>query len=358
MVMGMAVRGDCPYRACITHGFTLDSEGHAMHTSLGNVVHPKDIVEKYGADVLRLWVGSADYTVDIRMGDEILERLVESYRKIRNTFRFLLGNLSDFDPVADRVPYDDLLPLDRYMLHRLEEFKAEITRFYDEYEFHRVFHRTYNFVVVDLSAFYLDALKDRLYTAYRDSRARRGAQTVMHDILRTLVVVLAPILPHTSDEVLKHMRGTHPDGALFEPWPSPVPEHLKDALAEDFDRLLEVREAVFAGLERMRKDEKLINDRLQARVSVLAKDPDLRDTLKRYETHLPELFIVSQVELVDAETPGLPLVHEAEGLWVGLEKAHGEKCPRCWMYSPEVGTDGEYPDLCPKCVRALRGDEP
>ncbi len=356
LIMGVSLRGDCPYRTCITHGFTLDKHGRAMHTSLGNVVHPNDIVEKYGADVLRLWVASSDYTVDVRMGDEILERLVESYRKIRNTYRFLLGNLSDFDPEQHRVPYEELWPLERFMLHRLERFKTDVTRAYEEFEFHKVFHRYYNFVVVDLSAFYLDVLKDRLYTWNRDSKARRGAQQVMHEILKTLMVTFAPILAHTTEEVGKHFKGAHPEGVMFERWPEPVPEHRDPAIAAEFERLLEVREEVFIAIERMRKDEKLISDRLEARVHVLAKDPDLRGILEKYREHLPELFIVSQVELAESEKHDLPLTHEGEGLWIGVEKARGEKCPRCWMYSPDIGRDPEYPEVCPKCVRALRGE--
>ncbi len=355
LILAVALRGSAPYRAVITHGWTLDEQGRAMHKSLGNVISPMEVVNKYGADVLRLWVGQSDYTEDMRLGPEILARLVDSYRKIRNTYRFMLGNLYDFDPEKDAIPYEKLLPQDRYMLHRLEELKEELRDGYNSFEFHRVFHKYYNFVVVDLSSFYLDILKDRLYTWRSDSLGRRSAQTVLYEMLKAMLVMFSPILSFTTEEAWSHLPGKKEESVFLADWPEAVPEWRDEVLREEFNKLLWVREQVFLALERARKEEKLISDRLQARVKVKVEDEKVKEVLEKYREYLPELFIVSQVEIL-GEKGEAPVVYESEGIWIGVEKAKGEKCPRCWMFSEEIGKDPDYPDICPKCVRALRGE--
>jgi len=356
LILAVAMKGRAPYRAVITHGWTLDEQGRAMHKSLGNVISPMEVVKKYGADVLRLWVAQSDYTEDMRLGDEILARLVDSYRKIRNTYRFMLGNLYDFDPAKDALAYVDLFPQDRYMLHRLEELKEELRKAYDSFEFHKVFHRYYNFIVVDLSSFYLDILKDRLYTWGKNSRGRRSAQTVLYELLWALLIMFSPMLSFTTEEAWAHMPGEKVESVFLADWPQKVDEWRDDELKEQFVSLLAVRDEVMLALEKARKETKLISDRLQARMLIKADEEEVREVLDKYREHLPELFIVSQVEITDGEI-NAPVLHKSEGITVGVEKARGQKCPRCWMYSEDIGKDKEYPELCPKCVRALRGDE-
>jgi len=241
------------------------------------------------------------------------------------------------------------------MLHRLEELKEELRKAYDSFEFHRVFHRYYNFIVVDLSSFYLDILKDRLYTWGKNSRGRRSAQTVLYELLWALLIMFSPMLSFTAEEAWAHLPGEKEESVFLADWPQKVDEWRDEGLKERFTRLLAVRDEVMLALEKARKEAKLISDRLQARVLIKADAREVREVLEKYREHLPELFIVSQVELFDGEI-NAPVLHESEGITVGVEIAKGQKCPRCWMYSEDIGKDEEYPELCPKCVRALRGD--
>ncbi len=343
LMLAMAEKGRPPYRAVITNGWTVDEEGRAMHKSLGNVIPPQEIIQRYGAEILRLWVISADYTQDMRMGPEIQKRLVDAYRKLRNTLRFLLGNLYDFEPARDTLPREDLFPLDRFMLHRHETFKEEVRRAYETFELHRLFHLFMNYMGVDLSSFYLDVLKDRLYTWAPDSPGRRSAQTVLFIILRDLLVMLAPVLTHTAQEAWGFLPGEHSESPFLEDWPPPRPEHRDPDLASDFERLLHAREAVLLAVEEARR-QGVIRDRLEARVRVEASFEDL---LRRYAGHLPELFIVSQVTF---DSEDLPVQVEREGVRVALGRARGEKCARCWMWREDV-----HEGVCGKCRPVLQG---
>ena len=342
LMLAMAEEGRPPYRVVITNGWTVDEEGRAMHKSLGNVIAPQEIIQRYGAEILRLWVISADYTQDMRMGPEIQKRLVDAYRKLRNTLRFLLGNLYDFDPARDALPLEALFPLDRYMLHRHEIFKEEARRAYETFELHRLFHLFMNYMGVDLSSFYLDVLKDRLYTWAPASPGRRSAQTALFTILRDLLVILAPVLTHTAQEAWGFLPGEHSESPFLEDWPPARPEHRDPELASDFERLLQAREAVLLAVEEARR-QGVIRDRLEARVRVEAPFADL---LKRYEAYLPELFIVSQVTFADEN---LPVRVEREGVRVALGKARGEKCLRCWMWREDV-----HEGVCGKCRPVLQ----
>ncbi len=353
LMLAMAERGEPPYRAVITHGWTLDEQGRAMHKSLGNVISPQEIIDRYGADVLRLWVTSSDYTEDIRLGPEILARMVDSYRKIRNTYRFMLGNLFDFDPARHRVPYPQLLPVDRFLLHQYARLLQDLATFYENFEFHRVFHRYFNFVVVDLSAFYLDVTKDRLYTWAPDSRERRSAQTVIYEILRGLLVAFAPVLSFTTEEAWQHLPGERPESVFLADWPQVPETWIQDDLAQEFQGLLAVREVVLRALEVARKDRKILQDRLEAEVLLEPQDATLREQLEKYLPHLPEFFVVSGVQVVATLPEGLPVVESGEALRVGIRRKAGQKCARCWMWHEAVGRDPRYPDLCPKCVRAV-----
>jgi isoleucyl-tRNA synthetase len=335
----MAIRGRAPYRGVLTHGFVLDGQGRAMSKSVGNVVAPEKIIEKYGADILRLWVAASDYRDDVRVGDEILAGLAEGYRKIRNTVRWALGNLADFDPARDAVAVEDLEPLDRWAYAKLVEWQDKVERAYADYEFHVAYHATMELVSVTLSSVYFDVVKDRLYTARKDGRPRRSAQTVLHWVAQDLLRLLAPVLSFTAHEAWRFLPG-RPEGSVFEAgFPHRAPPADAAVLLDRYGRLLEVRGEVLKALEAARR-EKLIGSGLEAKVVVRAEGEVLA-RLRAAEAELPALFIVSKVEL--AEGP----------LAVKVERAPGEKCERCWIYAEDRGADAGHPTLCGKCAAAL-----
>ncbi len=337
-----------PFKSVLTHGFIVDGEGRKMSKSVGNVISPIDVVAKSGADIVRLWVAAADYGQDVNVSDEILDRTSEAYRRIRNTFRFLLGNTSDFTP-EKAVPWSELLELDRFALMQLAELVSRVTKHYDEWRFHLVYRAIYDYVVTDLSAVYLDVLKDRLYAEAPDSLARRSAQTVLAAILGALVRMLAPILAFTCEEVWQFMPAEMRDAESvhLSDWPVvSVPEADSRALSETFAKLLAVRDEVTKALEDAR-NAGTIGKSQEARVRIAAAPDDL-DVLRRFEAVLPELLIVEGVEL--AETSDLSA--EAAIADVQVSGAQGEKCPRCWNYRV-LGADPAHPDVCERCAGVL-----
>lgn len=348
LLVAVGLRERAPYRHCVTHGFVLDGEGRPMSKSLGNYIAPDEIVNRFGAEVLRLWAASVEFTGDVRISDTILTRQAEAYRKLRNTFRWALGNLADFDPARDAVPAAQMLELDQWILFRAEQLVRDCRAWYEEFAFHRVYHAAYQFATTVLSALYFDVLKDRLYTAAPRSHARRSGQTAIWRLSYALVRLLAPILTFTSEEVWDHL--VKPEGApesvhlaLF-----PEPEELTAGLddshrqrASNWDRLLEVRDAVLKRLEEARQ-EKAIGAPLEARVHLRA-DGDLYPLLADYLPELPALFIVSQVTVEQ----------KAGELEIQVDRALGRKCERCWKYSPAVGSDPDWPTICPACVEAV-----
>ncbi len=351
LFVGVGTRNASPYKTCITHGFILDEQGTAMSKSLGNAIEPGEVIARSGAEVLRLWAAMLNYKEDARFGKEIEQRLVEAYRKIRNTWRFLLGNLYDFNPDADRLPEEKLLPLDRWVLERSEALRRRCLQAYGEYEFHAVFHAMLDFLTVDLSAFYLDVTKDRVYCSAPNSPLRRSAQTAMFLILRDSLLLMAPVLSFTADEAWAYL----PEHAgkeesvhlgLFplqdRTWLGP-----KSGLMEEMEKLLEVRERVLKQLEKAR-EAKAIGNSLEAKVVVRASGQQ-RELLERYRDLLAELFIVSGVELDANQTGELEVV---------VAKAPGAKCERCWNYSTSVGRSAACPTFCARCedvVKGLRG---
>ena len=354
LLVGTALRGEAPYRECATSGWALDGEGRAMSKSVGNVVDPHDIIKKYGADMLRLWVASVDFTEDVRMSDTILQRMSDAYRKLRNTFRYALGNLDDFNPAADAVPADEMVEIDLWILARAEELIGKCRTWYDEYDFHKAYRAIYDFATTDLSAVYFDILKDRLYTSAAHSAARRSAQTALYRLTYALVRLLAPLLSFTTEEVWGHLR--KPDGAPESVHLALLPE--ADEVTEGFttsqrrrienwDKLLPVRDEVLKSLDTARK-EKLIGAPLEARVR-LAADAELHPLLEEYAADLPALFIVSQVAIENGV---------ADGIQVAIERADGQKCERCWKYKPEVGSDSDFPTICADCKIALTTRQP
>jgi len=347
LMVGVATRGTAPFRKVVTNGWMVDAEGHAMHKSRGNVINTMDVVGRYGADVIRLAAASFNMMADARLGEETLQRAADAYRRIRNTFRFLLANLADFSPGSGPALHE-LEDLDRWMLARLQRLVARCRAAYEAYEFHRVTHEVHNFCAVDLSALYLDILKDRLYSELPDGRLRRSAQAALHSILSTLVRLVAPILVHTAEEVWQSAGLTReaPSVHLAE-FPEPDESLVDLGLLERFDRLVELREEVYRHIEQARQTGR-IGKPIEARVTVAAGGDE--HLLNEDTALLASFFIVSDVRL----EPG------RDGHQVRVEPAPGVRCPRCWLVREDVGSRPDYPDLCGRCadvVSALMKEE-
>ena len=349
-------RGSAPYRAVLTHGFTLDGSGRKMSKSLGNVIAPQDVIKDHGADVLRLWVATTDFLEDMRLSQEILTRNAEAYRKIRNTCRYILGNLHDFEPARDAVPIERLLEIDRWALRQLESTRERAVGAYEAYQFHVASQTIHRFCTVVLSSLYLDILKDRLYTAPPASRERRSAQTAIRIILDGVARLVAPILCFTAEEVWQALRGrrdAEPLDASVHTETFPAPLRLGDDadLVRRWDALFDVREEVLKALEVVRNAGGIGNS-LEAEVTLEAPAA-LRGLLEGQAGELASIFIVSRVVLGPVEAP----VHESArhpGLRIGVRPAPGRKCERCWNVTEDVGTDPEWPTLCARCLKAVR----
>ena len=358
LLVATGVRDAAPYRGVVTHGWTLDEQGRPMSKSLGNTLYPIEICEKWGADLLRLWVGSVEYQADVKMSERVMTQLSEAYRKIRNTFRFALGNISGFDPSRDALSNDQLEELDRWMLDRTAELVKKCRDWYAGYEFHRVYHAIHDFCVVDLSSFYFDVLKDRLYTKAPKSKSRRSAQTAVWKITSALVRLAAPILVFTAEEIWKYLpkAAGEPDSVhmgLFPDADSLACGIAKDA-AEKWARLAQVRSAVLVALEQARA-AKAIGGGLEAKV-LLHVDPHgapLQKLLEEMRSVLPMLFIVSQVEVTPAAIPASTAAENLPELSVKIGRADGAKCERCWNYSVHVGENPRYPTICERCSEAI-----
>ncbi len=352
LLTSVAVKGIAPYKTVISHGWVVDGEGRKMSKSLGNGIEPAEIVDQYGADILRLWVASSDYHADIRISKEILKQLSEIYRKIRNTARFILGNLYDFNPDTDMVSDSDYLDMDRWALMKLDELVAKVRAAYDRYEYHIIFHAVHNFCVVDMSNFYLDVIKDRLYVEKADSVSRRAAQSVIYKVLDTLTLLIAPILAFTSEEIWKYMphdSNRNPELPIFNEMPSAVGTVNQEFMSQ-WEKIHSIREDVKKALE-LARNAKVIGASLEAEVKLFAKD-DLLEFLKGIESDLPAILIVSKVSVVSG-TEGT-FHGDVEGLSVTVTHAAGEKCERCWVYSEDVGTDAEHPTLCSRCAGIVK----
>ena len=351
LLTSVACTGKAPYKAVLTHGWVVDGEGKAMHKSLGNAIAPDEVIKDYGAEILRLWVASLDYRVDVRLSKDILKQLSEAYRKVRNTARYILGNLHDFNPNTDCVADDKLFDIDRWALMRLEELVATVREAYDTYEFHDAFYAIHHYCVVDLSNFYLDVLKDRLYVEAADGEPRRAAQTTIYRILNTLTRMLAPILAFTSEEIWSFMPHTDDEDARSVLLNDiPMPNVVKDeAFEAKWDRIHAIRDDVQKALEAAR-NEKLIGSSLDAKVTLYAGG-ELLDFIKSVQELLPTVLIVSQV--VIAEEGEGTFRGEVEGLSVAVAHADGQKCCRCWTYSENVVEDAEHDVLCARCAALM-----
>lgn len=351
LLTSVGTRGTAPYRTVLTHGFVVDGQGKKMSKSLGNVIAPQEIIKTHGAELLRLWVSAEDYRDDIRLSKEIMDRLTEAYRKIRNTCRFLLSNLYDFD-------WDDysesLLEIDRWAMSRLQNFISKVDSAYDNYDFHEVFHYIYNFCVVDMSSFYLDILKDRLYTFKADSKERRAAQWVFSKILLSMTRLMAPIISFTAEEIWQNLRKVKrelKESVFLSEFPIVDKNFLNPELERKWSDLISIRDEVNKALE-LKRAERLIGNSLEAKVLIFSKDK-YRDLLKEYEGFLPTMFIVSAVELVDERLEDSYESNEIKDMKIKVIRAPGAKCQRCWNWSDTVGKFSESSDICEKCYKVL-----
>ncbi len=358
LLTAVGTRGRAPYRSVLTHGFVVDADGRKMSKSLGNVVAPREVIDQYGAEILRLWVSASDYQDDIRISGGILTQLSDAYRRIRNTSRFILGNLYDFDPTREKPDVRKMLEIDRFILHRLQVLLEKIRNAYERYEYHTIYHALYHFCTVDLSALYLDILKDRLYTSPAASHERRSAQAAMYLLLDAMARLMAPILPFTAEEIWQHMPAT-PDKAPsihMVRFPEPDAGCKDDALAGRWESLLRVRAEVTKALEAARV-QKRIGHALDAAVTVSAA-PELYTELAPFKDDLRSILIVSAAELVQAAAlEGAVESSEIPGLRVRVQPAPGEKCERCWVHAPSVGESAEHPTICGRCRDALARSE-
>ncbi len=377
LLTSVAATGHAPYKTVLTHGFVLDEQGRKMSKSVGNVVDPAVVIEggknqkqepPYGADVLRLWVSSVDYSSDVPLGKNILKQMADVYRKIRNTARFLLGNLHDFDPAQHAVAYDQLPDLDRYMLHRMTEVFDEVTDAFESYQFFRFFQTVQNFCVVDLSNFYLDIAKDRLYISSLDSSRRRSCQTVLAIAIENLARAIAPVLSHMAEDIWQHIPYDTGSKSVFESgWVKLDENWRKPELAKDWQAFRTIRQEVNKVLEQARSDKE-IGSSLEAKLLLYVADADLRQKLAAMNPanslndgdrvdELRYLFLTSQVELLDQPDAleGLKYSSQADDLGIGVVNADGEKCDRCWNYSTYVGKSEAHPTICERCEQALEG---
>ncbi len=347
LLTAVATKGEPPYNAVLSHGWVVDGDGKKMSKSLGNVIAPEKIIKQYGADILRLWVSSADFTSDIHLSQDILKQLVEVYRKIRNTIRFLLGSCFDYEPQSQAVDYGAMEEIDRWALSRLSRLVEKVTLAYEKYEYHQFFHALHNFCVVDMSNLYLDMIKDRLYCSAPNDQLRRSAQTAMMIILEQLVLLMAPILTFTAEEIWHQLPARKTASVQLAEWPQPDPAWVDRELEQNWKNLLAVREEVTWALEQARK-EKVIGGSLEASVTLWIDDPQ-HERLTKYRDFLPVLFIVSEINFVKGrgQAPADALKGQSFPVTILVEKSAGHKCPRCWIYT---NTEKE---LCPRCTDVI-----
>ncbi len=347
LLTSVAVQEKAPYKQVLTHGFVFGEDGRKMSKSLGNYIRPDDIIEKYGADILRLWAASVDYRNDTKIGDNIIKQLTEIFKKTRNTARFLLGNIHDFNPAVDYVKYEDLKPIDKFALHKLNKVIAEITESFENYEFYKYFQALQNFAAVDLSSFYLDIVKDRLYTAGKKSLSRRACQTVLYENLQALVRVLTPVMPHQAEDIWQNTPECQRGGLesiLLADWYDIHPEWNNETLEEEFGKILKIREVVTRAIEPLRAGKK-VGSSLEVAVYIKSDNAEL---LKQHEQDIADIFIVSQAYVAESAPAEILNEYSEDGITVWVIKAEGEKCSRCWKYR-NLNSDG----ICKDCQEAV-----
>lgn len=352
LLTAVATKGQAPYRAVCTHGWVVDGEGRKQSKSLGNVNAPKDIIDDYGADILRLWVASSDYHSDVRVSFDYIKQLSEGYRKIRNTARYILGNIHDFDPDTQSIPLEELPEIDRWALARMEQLLERSVKAYNDFDFYLIYHAVHNFCSVDLSSFYLDVLKDRLYVEKTDGHLRRSAQTTIYRILRQLTLLLAPILPFTAEEIWKYLptsRSYESTSVMLNDIPQGATGLVEDSFMAKWDKIHAIRNDVNKALE-LARAEKVIGKSLEAQVTLYC-DGELLSFLRSIEKDLPMLFIISAATVVEGKVTGF--TGEVEGLAIKVTPATGNKCERCWNLDHTVGDSQQHPTICHRCTQVL-----
>ena len=350
LLTSIATQGKAPYKTVLTHGFVFGEDGRKMSKSLGNYIRPDDIIKNYGADILRLWAASVDYRNDTKIGDNIIKQLSEIFKKTRNTARFLLGNIFDFNPETDYVKYEDLKPIDKFALHKLNKVVGEVTEAFENYEFYKYFQTLQNFAAVDLSAFYLDIVKDRLYTSGKKSLSRRACQTVLYEALQVLVRVLVPVMPHQAEDIWQNTPENMRNGLesiLLADWPIQKSDWNNEQLESDFEDILKVREIVTRAIEPLRA-EKQIGSSLEVAVFIKSDDK----VLEQNKNELCNIFITSQAYLSQDKPENVLNEHSEDGYTVWVTKAEGEKCERCWKYR-KLGEHQGYETICSDCYDAV-----
>lgn len=355
LLTAVATKGRAPYMTVLTHGFVLDSEGKKMSKSIGNTIAPHDIIKIYGADVLRLWAASVDYRNDVKIGDTAIKQMVEIFKKIRNTSRFLLGNLYDFDPIADYVFYKDLKNIDKFALHKLNTLIDNVTNAFESYEFYKYFQHLQNFAATDLSSFYLDIVKDRLYTAGKKSLSRRACQTVLYEISQALTRLLVPVMPHQAEDIwqcVPEKQQNKLESILLSDWPLTNAKWANESLEQEFSQILKLREVVSRAIEPLRA-EKTIGSSLEAAVYIKGGNPEL---LKKYAKELSNIFITSQAILTDEKPEHVLNEHSEDVYTIYVTQANGEKCERCWKYRELLHINGKG-GICKDCIDAINGKD-
>jgi isoleucyl-tRNA synthetase len=354
MLTSIAVKGEAPYRQIITHGWTVDGEGKAMHKSLGNAVAPEEVIKDYGSDILRLWVSSSDYRSDVRISKDILKQLSDIYLKIRNTARYILGNLEGFDP-DNTVAFKDMAELDKWAVIRLNKLVERVRAAYDRYEYHVIYHSIHNFCTVDMSNIYMDIIKDRLYCDPKDSHTRRSAQSAMYQILDALVRLIAPILAFTSEEIwaaMPHGKAADAESVLFNAMPEPNPAYAFAAGQEEkWEKLLALRTDVNKALE-LARTEKIVGKPLDAEVTLYLDSTGEENFKSIRDENLKELFIVSKVTIAAGGGTGYT-AQEFSGAVIEIKASEEPKCSRCWTHDTHVGENAAHPELCPRCASAV-----
>lgn len=363
LLTSMAAYGKAPYKFVLTHGFVLDANGRKMSKSLGNFVDPQEIIGKFGADVLRMWAASVDYTKDVRIGNNIIQQLVEVFKKLRNTCRFLLGNLHGFDPASDIVSYDQLSELDKYILHKLQVLKGQVTEAFDNYEFYKYYQLIQNFAAVDLSSLYFDIIKDTLYTAGTKSERRRAVQTVLYYLLQDLTSIIVPVTPHLAEDIWKSVEEQQKDGkesVLLTSWPQVKEEFMDQANFDKWQKIFELRDIVTKTIEPVRSN-KVIGSSLECNIYIHTDDSANKEMLQSIESMLRLVLITSKVTLLDnnaceGDREVLNKLEES-GYTIYVLKSDGVKCERCWKFMYDVGEDQNHKTLCGECVTALKDND-
>ena len=351
LLTSMAVQGKAPYKSVLTHGFVFGEDGRKMSKSLGNYIRPDDIIKNYGADILRLWAASVDYRNDTKIGDNIIKQLAEIFKKTRNTARFLLGNIYDFNPATDYVKYEELKPIDKFALHKLNKVIEEVTVAFDNYEFYKYFQCLQNFAAVDLSSFYLDIVKDRLYTAGKKSLSRRACQTVLYETLQVLVRILTPVMPHQAEDIWQNtpeMQRGGLESILLADWVKVNKEWENNQLEEDFTKILKTREVVTRAIEPLRAEKK-VGSSLEVAVYVKSEDSEI---LKANLKDLADIFITSQAYVAEKAPSEVLNEYTENGITVWVTKAEGEKCERCWKFR-KLGEHAGHETICSDCYEAV-----